>query len=361
MHLHGRIANARLGIAASNLVLTSADFGEAYLRSGWASSFVYDLLRRYALVFVGYSADDPPMRYMLEATEAGRLYFRDLRRAYAFAPFDDNSASDEGNVFARWRAKGLVPILYQNCDQSHDSLYRSLSAWAKCARDPGAWAGAEIARIAGTPFAATSERTRAKVKYLTTTMSNATALSNCAGSPDWIECLIDKNSPPYLRERDANLWYAQRLADQAAVNREKRGLGKPETFNFLGFTFICGKSRGGRFLVHRKTRRDRMQAKLKEVKEQLRRRRHQPIPEQGKWLRQVVTGHFVYYAVPTNSRALSAFRQHVTDLWRRTLRRRSQRDGTTWDRMAKLSDDWLPKPHILHPWPSQRFAVTHPR
>src|SRR5246500_166379 len=94
---------------------------------------------------------------------------------------------------------------------------------------------------------------------------------------------------------------------QAAMNREKRGLGKPETFNFLGFTFICGKSRGGRFLVHRKTRRDRMQAKLKEVKEQLRRRRHQPIPEQGKWLRQVVTGHFVYYAVPTKSRALSAF------------------------------------------------------
>jgi group II intron reverse transcriptase/maturase len=126
-------------------------------------------------------------------------------------------------------------------------------------------------------------------------------------------------------------------------------------------TFICGNSRGGRFLVHRKTRRDRMQAKLKEVKEQLRRRRHQPIPQQGKWLRQVVTGHFVYYAVPTNSRALSAFRQHVTDLWRRTLRRRSQRDGTTWDRMAKLADDWLPKPHIVHPWPSQRFAVTHPR
>src|SRR6202040_2490116 len=134
---------------------------------------------------------------------------------------------------------------------------------------------------------------------------------------------------------------------QAAVNREKRGLGKPETFNFLGFTFICGKSRGGRFLVHRKTRRDRMQAKLKEVKEQLRRRRHQPIPEQGKWLRQVVTGHFVYYAVPTNSRALSAFRHYVTDLWRRTLRRRSQKGGFTWERMTKLVADWLPPPRIL--------------
>src|SRR5215468_4938175 len=148
---------------------------------------------------------------------------------------------------------------------------------------------------------------------------------------------------------------------QAAVDREKRGLGKPEAFNFLGFAFICGKSRKGRFLVLRNTRRDRMRAKLKEVKEQLRQRRHQPIPEQGKWLRQVVMGHFAYYAVPTNSRALSAFRHYVTELWQRSLRRRSQRDGTTWDRMAKLIDDWLPKPHILHPWPSQRFAVTHPR
>ena len=148
---------------------------------------------------------------------------------------------------------------------------------------------------------------------------------------------------------------------QAAANREERGLGKPEMFNFLGFAFLCGKSRKGRFLVLRKTRRDRMRAKLKEVKEQLRQRRHQPIPEQGKWLRQVVTGHFAYYAVPTNGRALSAFRHYVTELWQRSLRRRSQRDGTTWDRMAKLADDWLPKPRILHPWPNHRFAATHPR
>ena len=147
----------------------------------------------------------------------------------------------------------------------------------------------------------------------------------------------------------------------AAANREKRGLGKPETFNFLGFTFICGKSRKGQFLVHRKTRRDRVRAKLKEVKEQLRQRRHQPIPAQGKWLKQVVTGHFAYYAVPTNLRALSAFRHHVTDLWRRSLRRRSQRDGTRWDRITQLAADWLPQPRILHPWPNQRFAVTHPR
>ena len=147
----------------------------------------------------------------------------------------------------------------------------------------------------------------------------------------------------------------------AAVDRKRRGLGKPETFAFLGFTFICGKSRQGSFQLHRKTRRDRMRARLKDIKAELRRRMHQPIPTQGLWLKQVVTGHFAYYAVPTNSRALSAFRHYVTDLWRRTLRRRSQKDGFTWERMTKLVDVWLPQPRILHPWPDVRFDVKHPR
>ena len=147
----------------------------------------------------------------------------------------------------------------------------------------------------------------------------------------------------------------------AAANREKRGIGKPETFNFLGFTFICGKSRGGNFQVKRKTRRDRMKAKLQEVKWELRRRMHQSIPEQGKWLRQVVTGFFAYHAVPTNFVALEAFRLHTTRIWRRALRRRSQKDGFTWKRIEKLADDFLPIPRILHPWPSDRFAVKHPR
>ena len=147
----------------------------------------------------------------------------------------------------------------------------------------------------------------------------------------------------------------------AAARRSDQGLGKPETFNFLGFTHICGTSRKGRFLLKRITRSDRRRAKLKEIKEELWRRMHQPIPVQGHWLRQVVTGHFNYYAVPTNSRALSAFRHWVVDLWRRTLRRRSQKDGFTWNRMARLAGDWLPAARILHPWPSERFAVKHPR
>jgi RNA-directed DNA polymerase len=147
----------------------------------------------------------------------------------------------------------------------------------------------------------------------------------------------------------------------AAERRQRRGLGKPETFNFLGFTFICGKTRAGKFQIKRKTRADRMRAKLKMLKEEMWRRMHQPIPKQGKWLGTVVRGYFNYHAVPTNARALHVFRHHVTDLWRRTLRRRSQKDRLTWARMTQLVDDWLPKPIILHPWPSVRFAVTHPR
>ncbi|MGH8183480.1 MAG: group II intron reverse transcriptase/maturase [Rhodanobacteraceae bacterium] len=147
----------------------------------------------------------------------------------------------------------------------------------------------------------------------------------------------------------------------AATARKRRGLGKPETFTFLGFIHICGRSRRGYFQLQRKTRRDRQQSKLQAIKVELRHRMHQSIPDQGTWLRQVVTGYFAYYAVPTNARALSAFRHYVTDLWRRTLGRRSQKDGFTWARMTRLAARWLPEPRVLHPWPDQRFAVTHPR
>ena len=147
----------------------------------------------------------------------------------------------------------------------------------------------------------------------------------------------------------------------AAINRKKRGLGKPETFAFLGFTFICGKSRRGQFQLQRKTRGDRMRAKLQDIKVELRRRMHWPISEQGKWLKQIVGGHFAYFAVPTNIRALTAFRYQVIGLCRRWLRRRSQKDNATWARIAKLAYDYLPKPRNHHPWPSIRFAVNHPR
>jgi RNA-directed DNA polymerase len=147
----------------------------------------------------------------------------------------------------------------------------------------------------------------------------------------------------------------------AAERRERRGLTKPETFNFLGFTFICGKTRTGKFQIKRKTRRDRMQAKLRMINEEMRRRMHQPIPLQGKWLRHVVRGYFNYHAVPTNCRALVAFRTEIAKRWHRVLTRRSERTKLNWERMKQLIDEWLPKPRILHPWPNKRFAVSHPR
>jgi hypothetical protein len=149
---------------------------------------------------------------------------------------------------------------------------------------------------------------------------------------------------------------AKQRSDVRSAGSENR-----RPFDFLGFTLICGISRRGNFLLKRRSRRDRMRAKLREVSEGLRWRMHQPIPEQGYWLRQVVTGFFAYHAVPTNSAALETFHHYVTDLWRRSLQRRSQKDRITWERMATLANDWLPKPRILHPWPNARFAVRHPR
>ena len=148
----------------------------------------------------------------------------------------------------------------------------------------------------------------------------------------------------------------------AAQNARKRGLGKPETFNFLGFTLICGKSRRGDFLIKRKTRRDRMRAKLREIKEELRRRMHRANSRsRGSGSRRSSLASSPTTPCRPTAPALRAFRYHVTVLWHRTLRRRSQKDAMTWERMAKLADECLPKPRILHPWPSERFAVKHPR
>ena len=144
----------------------------------------------------------------------------------------------------------------------------------------------------------------------------------------------------------------------AADNRRRRGLGKPETFNFLGFTHICAKKRSnGRFTVLRQTIRKRLQAKLQEVKAELRRRMHRPIREQGAWLRSVVGGHVRYYGVPMNTPALRTFRRQVERLWLRTLRRRGQRHRLTWARMQRHIDYWLPPARVSHPYPLRRLGV----
>lgn len=148
----------------------------------------------------------------------------------------------------------------------------------------------------------------------------------------------------------------------AAERRARRGEGKPETFDFLGLTHICGKKADGTgFQLWRKTKRNRLKAKVREVKEELRRHLHAPLDEQGRWLNSGLRGHYAYFAVPTNSAALSAFRHHIIVHWIRRLRRRSQRDRMTGARMKKHIDRYLPRPRILHPWPEQRFRVKYAR
>ena len=143
----------------------------------------------------------------------------------------------------------------------------------------------------------------------------------------------------------------------AAERRAKRGLGAPETFDFLGFTHVCGKARSGNFLLVRRTIRARMRARLSSVRTEIRRRRHLPIKAQGAWLRAVVRGYFAYHAVPTNIHAMQSFRREVVRHWHKALRRRSQRDRTNWRRMNILAKRWLPVARIQHPWPTERFDV----
>ena len=144
----------------------------------------------------------------------------------------------------------------------------------------------------------------------------------------------------------------------ARANRSRRGQGKPETFDFLGFTHCCGKTQKGKFMVLRLTSAKRLRAKLHAVKDELRRRMHRPIAEQGQYLRAVVSGHARYFAVPCNGARVQVFRFQLARLWHRTLCRRSQAKHLSWSRMHRIVDHWLPRPHICHPYPGQRLIVT---
>jgi RNA-directed DNA polymerase len=144
----------------------------------------------------------------------------------------------------------------------------------------------------------------------------------------------------------------------AARDRARRGLSKPETFDFLGLTHICDRAwNTGRFKLRRVTSKKRLRAKLRAVKTELMQRRHEPVPEQGAWLAKVLQGHANYYAVPDNLEAVAAFRHGLTGHWLRALRRRSQRSSLTWERMRRLEARWLPPVRVLHPWPSARFGA----
>jgi len=148
----------------------------------------------------------------------------------------------------------------------------------------------------------------------------------------------------------------------AAEQRKKRGAGKPETFNFLGFTHICGRSRPkGYFTVYRKTMGKRMAAKLKVIQRQLQGRMHEAIGDTVKWLQAVLRGYFRYHAVPGNEERLWRFRRDVLRIWLRQLRRRSQRSRWTWERFLERLGNQLPAVEILHPYPGVRFDAQHPR
>jgi RNA-directed DNA polymerase len=146
----------------------------------------------------------------------------------------------------------------------------------------------------------------------------------------------------------------------AAGNRARRGDGKPESFDFLGFTHICGRTKNGKgFQLGRRTARKRMKAKIRAIRQDLRRRLHTPLAEQGKWLGSVVRGFLAYHAVPGNGPSINAFRFHVIRAWVRSLRRRSQKHCLPWARMQVHLERYTPKAHILHPWPEARFSVRH--
>ena len=145
--------------------------------------------------------------------------------------------------------------------------------------------------------------------------------------------------------------------------RQAVGLGKPETFNFLGFTHIAAITRGGRFVIRRRTVGKRLRRKLQEIKRELRRRFQDPVPETGRWLRQVLQGYYRYFAVPYNLDSLNLFRYEIGRAWLRALRRRSQkaRKHLTWEKFKAIQRKWLPMPRIVHPWPNVRFRRRYPR
>ena len=146
----------------------------------------------------------------------------------------------------------------------------------------------------------------------------------------------------------------------ALERRQRAGDGRPETFDFLGFTHKCARTRtSGWFTVHRHSMAKRMRATFQKIKESLQKRRHRPIGETGRWLRRVVQGWLNYHAVPSNSHRLCRFVDEVTRLWLSVIRKRSQRGrrGWTWERMQRLARLHLPRPRVTHPYPNKRFRA----
>jgi len=184
------------------------------------------------------------------------------------------------------------------------------------------------------------------------------------GRPEVQEAFRTAEKRIRVSMKDGTTWEipVSRIADMRAKYYadldSKRGEGKPESFNFLGFTHICGKTKKGKFTVLRQTMRKKWQAKMKELYLELRSRMHDSVPKQGAYLRSVVAGHIRYYGVPTNSTAIGAFRKKVCRLWHKVLKRRSDKHRLPWERMKRLIAKYIPAARICHPYPSERLCVN---
>jgi hypothetical protein len=215
LHLHGRLADREVGIDSdTDLVLTSAEFGDAYLRNGWASRYLYDLVRTHVLVLVGYQAEDPPMRYLLEALEADRERYTDLKKVYAFAEAKDD---DQHLQEALWRAKGVEPILYHvGPDGSHADLYRTLREWCRYAEDPTAWRRARLSTLLSADPTSVGEAGLGEVVALLGHGDAGRILGELSPSASWLPVLSDRGVLG-RGAASAGPWIASRVGDPEMV------------------------------------------------------------------------------------------------------------------------------------------------
>lgn len=212
LHLHGRLADESLVLSETDLVLTSAEFGDAYLRSGWAARYVYDLVRAYKLVLVGYSADDPPMRYLLEVLEADRERYPDLQEVYAF----DAAGSDEVLTAALWRAKGVTPILHaQDPGGGYGPLYRSIREWRAYAQNPTAWRRAQLEPLLSSPPSTIADVSIARVGELLRRGDAEEQLAALSPPAAWLPVLREQRV--FDDGRSPGAWIAKRLGDPEMI------------------------------------------------------------------------------------------------------------------------------------------------
>lgn len=226
LHLHGRILDADLNLDESDLVLTSAEFGEAYLRSGWAARYVYDLVRATTVVIIGYTADDPPMRYLLEVIDADRERFKDLRAVYAFVPC---KTEDEHEQCALWKSKGVIPVPYETpTDPDHSKLYVAVHLWAQYAEDPTAWRNDRMAKLLAIPPNDVTNEQLGEVKWLLNHADAGGNLGNANPSPDWMRKFSElgslDNKPlllwPWVVQNLSNDEMIQACSDCAAIDTQ---------------------------------------------------------------------------------------------------------------------------------------------